>query len=106
MRHSSPSGLEGLGAGCQFPALELGLGHCHRTASIWSDSAVTGILKSILHPVTAGKSGVLGLDAGWKSVLVLIKLVDFRHHAANYGGSHFPHRETATPFQPRCRDVS
>ena len=95
MRHSLHSGLEGLGAGCQFPALELGLGHCHRTASIWSDSAVTGILKSILHPVTAGKSGVLGLDAGWKSVLVLIKLVDFRHHVANYGGSHFPHRETA-----------
>ena len=47
---------------------------------------MTGILKSILHAVTAGKSGVLGLDAGWKSVLVLIKLVDFRHHVANYGG--------------------
>jgi hypothetical protein len=77
--------------------LELGLGHCHRTASIWSDSAVTGILKSILHTVTAGKSGVLGLDAGWKSVLVLIKLVDFRHHVANYGGSHFL---TEKPLEP------
>jgi len=45
-----------------------------------------GHLEVNIAPVTAGKSGVLGLDAGWKPVLVLKELVDFRHHVANYGG--------------------